>query len=378
MNRLKEKWSEAEVDFNSEELSLTLTQLKALRELNPPKDVLPNGNVGTPSEVFLQLIRGCRLPPQLITKLSLEFPKSMRKRIYSNVEYKYTDNKNRNNTKYKVYNQLNTNSGVNSDLDLVKTRNGLVINETFSDFSKSCVNTSDKRVVECDEDSDEAEVEEWDRYETLHDDVTEQERTKQRVFEEEVELKWEKGGSGLVFYTDQQFWELNENCGDFDEKTADDWDLDLNIYRKNCSADKESNDLKTLTDEMKLREGNTRDNIYQNFIDSINTNNKRKNKKVKKRFVFKEIMFYFELYLMFCFNIRKSDTEIGCFEKHTKGFGRKIMESQGWTPGQGLGQTFTGIPEPIEDCGQSASDKRGFGYRGQKLNSFQFKTPEKQ
>lgn len=62
----------------------------------------------------------------------------------------------------------------------------------------------------------------------MHDDVTEQDRTKERLYEEEIELKWEKGGSGLVFYTDAQYWD--EQKGDFDEKTADDWDVDMSVY----------------------------------------------------------------------------------------------------------------------------------------------------
>lgn len=55
--------------------------------------------------------------------------------------------------------------------------------------------------------------EEWERHEALHDDVTSQERTKERLYEEEIELKWEKGGSGLVFYTDAQFWQEEEEGG---------------------------------------------------------------------------------------------------------------------------------------------------------------------
>ena len=31
-------------------------------------------------------------------------------------------------------------------------------------------------------------------------------RTKERLFEEEMEVVWEKGGSGLVFYTDASHW----------------------------------------------------------------------------------------------------------------------------------------------------------------------------
>lgn len=54
--------------------------------------------------------------------------------------------------------------------------------------------------------------EEWERHEALHEDVTKQDRVEERLFEEEIELKWEKGGSGLVFYTDAQYWR-EENGG---------------------------------------------------------------------------------------------------------------------------------------------------------------------
>lgn len=54
--------------------------------------------------------------------------------------------------------------------------------------------------------------EEWERHEALHEDVTKQDRVEERLFEEEIELKWEKGGSGLVFYTDAQYWQ-EENGG---------------------------------------------------------------------------------------------------------------------------------------------------------------------
>lgn len=66
-------------------------------------------------------------------------------------------------------------------------------------------------------DSD-GETEEWDRHEAFHDDPTNYERNKERLYEEEIELKWEKGGSGLVFYTDAQYWkqleggEAREQC----------------------------------------------------------------------------------------------------------------------------------------------------------------------
>lgn len=60
---------------------------------------------------------------------------------------------------------------------------------------------------------DDDRCEEWERHEALHEDVTSQERSKERLYEEEIELKWEKGGSGLVFYTDAQYWQEEEEGG---------------------------------------------------------------------------------------------------------------------------------------------------------------------
>ncbi len=63
-------------------------------------------------------------------------------------------------------------------------------------------------------DSSSGEEEEWDRHNALHDNADGAERNKERLFEEEIELKWEKGGSGLVFYTDAQYWDELEG-GEF-------------------------------------------------------------------------------------------------------------------------------------------------------------------
>ena len=43
-----------------------------------------------------------------------------------------------------------------------------------------------------------------------------------------LQLVWEKGGPGLVFYTDAQYWREQE--GDFDEQTTDEWDVDMSVY----------------------------------------------------------------------------------------------------------------------------------------------------
>lgn len=66
----------------------TEADLKSLSELNPPA-LMQNGNVGTPVKVFLQLIQSCRLPPRLIRKLGLTFPKTSSNRRYGNVPFQY-------------------------------------------------------------------------------------------------------------------------------------------------------------------------------------------------------------------------------------------------------------------------------------------------
>ena len=85
----------------------------------------------------------------------------------------------------------------------------------------------------------EEDEEEWDRHAALHDDITEQERTKERLYEEEEEVVWEKGGPGLVWYTDACLWKEAE--GDFDEQTTDDWDVDYGVYFCDGDGDKVRN-----------------------------------------------------------------------------------------------------------------------------------------
>lgn len=68
----------------------TEADLRSLSELNPPA-LMQNGNVGTSVKVFLQLIQACRLPPRLIRKLGLTFPKTSSNRRYGNVPFQYHD-----------------------------------------------------------------------------------------------------------------------------------------------------------------------------------------------------------------------------------------------------------------------------------------------
>ncbi|KAM8787907.1 G patch domain-containing protein 3 [Rhynchonycteris naso] len=297
--------------------AFTLADLRQLPELNPPV-LMPNGNVGTPLQVFLELIRACRLPPRIITQLQLQFPKTGSSRRYGNVPFKYED------------------SETVEQEELVYTAEGEEIPQgTCMPAMPASIcgehkEEGEKEEEESQSDDDDDRGEEWERHEALHEDVTRQERTTERLFEEEIELKWEKGGSGLVFYTDAQFWQEEE--GDFDEQTADDWDVDMSVYYDRDGGDKDARDSVQMRLEQRLRDGQEDGSVIER--------------------------------------------QVGTFERHTKGIGRKVMERQGWAEGQGLGSQCSGVPEALDNDGQHPRCKHGLGYHGEKLQPFgQLKRP---
>ena len=77
---------------------------------------------------------------------------------------------------------------------------------------------------------DEWSAEDWDRHEA-YDPVLDKGRLLGKVgeeplFEERVDNPWDKhGAEGLVFYTDAAHWDKEK--GDFDQRTADDWNVDF-------------------------------------------------------------------------------------------------------------------------------------------------------
>ncbi|XP_010009675.1 PREDICTED: G patch domain-containing protein 3, partial [Nestor notabilis] len=289
--------------------------LKRLPEFNPPS-FMPYGNVGTPLKVFMELIRACRLPPWIIKKLQLDFPKTGSSRRYGNVPFEYQD------TETVIEEErVYTAAG-----DEITEEEGPVARSevTHPASAEEDEEGQEKEEEESHSDDDNDTCEEWERHEALHEDVTKQDRVEERLFEEEIELKWEKGGSGLVFYTDAQYWQ--EENGDFDEQTADDWDVDMSIYYDKDGGDKDARDSVQMRLEQRLRDGLEDGSV--------------------------------------------SRQQIGAFERHTKGFGRKVLEQQGWTEGLGLGASNSGMAEALDNEGQNPRCKRGLGYHGEKLPTF--------
>ncbi|KAM7310164.1 G patch domain-containing protein 3 [Ixodes scapularis] len=295
--------------------AISASDLKDMIELRPPP-TMPRGNVGTPTKHFLGLIQSCRLPPRLIKKLGLEFPRSRARGLYGSVPFDYG---------------TRAEWGAAVEEDFVRTASGTVISrrgapaprgggDTAASRERPAEDTrrEDKEADDPDDNESDEEGEEWERHEALHEDVTSQERTRERLFEEELEVQWEKGGSGLVFYTDAQFWDQVE--GDFDAQTADDWDLDTSVYYRQGAGDKDARDYVSMLHNRRLRE-------TEEPMDDEN--------------------------------------RLASFERYTKGFGSRILEGQGWCQGQGVGRG--GIAEPIEDSKRHPWDRSGLGFHGEAL-----------
>ncbi|XP_061115928.1 G patch domain-containing protein 3 [Conger conger] len=301
---------------------VTAQDLRGLVEMNPPA-LMPQGSVGTPVGVFLRLIQACRLPPRLIRQLGLSFPQTASRRRYGNVPFLYQDTPTVRPVAEAVYTA--TGEEICSPAPITTATTGPEGEEICSPAPITTPTTGPEgEESESGPDDDDDRCEEWERHEALHEDVTSQERSRERLYEEEIELKWEKGGSGLVFYTDAQYWQEEE--GDFDEQTADDWDVDMSVYYDKDGGDMDARDFVQMRRETRLRAGLEEGSVQQQ--------------------------------------------PIGSFERFTKGVGRRLMERQGWRDGDGLGQSCTGLSEALETEGQHPKCRRGFGYHGEKLSSF--------
>ncbi|KPP57151.1 hypothetical protein Z043_125153, partial [Scleropages formosus] len=142
--------------------------LHSLPEMNPPA-LMPAGNVGTPVTVFLQLIQACRLPPRLIRKLGLTFPKTGSHRRYGNVPFQYQDTCTVHPEEESVY----TAGGVEI------SGPGRIAPPPLRPQDPGLPPPVDKTLPEAEESQSDTD-------------------------------DWEKGGSGLVFYTDAQYWQEEE------------------------------------------------------------------------------------------------------------------------------------------------------------------------
>lgn len=320
---------------------LSKQDLSAMIEFRPPT-MMPFGNVGTPSVYFLEQIRLCKLPASLIGKLGLRPMKRVGR--YGAVPFTYPRGVFIHHSQLRVEDEREPRQKVFRSSVLEREENK--IPEDLSPEEK--ISLAKEPDNDDGEDDDDDQCEEWERHEALHDDITEQDRTKPKKYEEELEVVWEKGGPGLVWYTDTFYWNETEQGTDTDWKWADDWDVDYSVYydKPGCSLD--AKQAVEIREDEKLRAGELTLSVFR----------KKSEKEFRKR--------------------RYSDSEtdrlpFGGFEKHTKGIGSKLLIRYGWKPGRGLGRDESGKAETVsiemEETGSSqrSGQRTGFGYHGERL-----------
>ncbi|KRZ28964.1 G patch domain-containing protein 3 [Trichinella pseudospiralis] len=288
-----------------------------LRQLKPPA-LLPNGNVGTPTSVILNFIKQCKFPSHMIRKLGIYDRTSINQRSGVEIPFAY---------------------------------------ET-QPVEASEYSTSFFRELSDEEEDDDDQCEEWERHEAFHDDPGKQDRLKETLYEEEMEIVWEKGGPGLVFNTDA--FQRSQAENDTDEKWADQWDIDMSAYyaegrEEYDSADKDAKDSLEIRRMAMIQSGQLSDSVFKkpNQKETVNSN---RNKNSKKSAIEESLD-------------RMKESEFGAFEKYTKGIGLKLLRKQGWKEGSGLGKTGQGSALPVAlemlENAQAGKEKAGFAYRGE-------------
>lgn len=338
------------------------SDMSGLPELRPP-NIMPRGNVGTSTKFFLDAIRDCRLPSKLIGRLRLEFPKGKHQK-YAQVPFQY--------------------SQTFAHPKLVSVdRNKLQALDAGGPVTEAAKDDSDA-------DDDDDTCEEWERHEALHNDVQanrtigrqvnsssylaaggdldQQPGTKEKPFESEIELVWEKGGSGLNFYTDAQFWKAQEGT-DFDEQTTDDWDVDMSVYYEKNSQfnqhDKDAVDRFDMRRSEFLRSDRHQDSVFRKVAEKPTPMKMRSSWASSPPSPPSPPS---RPSATFNFSAAKKERKrpFGHFEEHTTGFGGRMLRSAGWKEGMGLGASGSGIKHPIDalEEGQGARDKKGVGYSG--------------
>ncbi|WKY10313.1 hypothetical protein Q1695_002564 [Nippostrongylus brasiliensis] len=325
--------------------SVTAADLREMIELKPPA-LMPHGNVGTPTEYFFEQIRLCRLPVSLIPKLGLQTTR--RRRKYESVRFNYaTRTSEHRGQLHETIAKSCPDDSVRRDTAETSMQEELQSISDLrpkSDPTDQILQTQFGPDNDAGADDDDDQCEEWERHEALHDDVTEQDRIKPRKYEEEMEVVWEKGGPGLVWFTDKNYWDEREKGTDCDWAWADDWDVDYSVYYEGKSAgSKDARDAVEIREDDAKRTGKLEESVFTKKSASSHARRKRRN----------------------------SDTEITNIEQYSKGIGSKLLGRMGWKPGSGLGRTQQGRVDPVaihlEEDGQSGIEKKGFGYRGEKM-----------
>ncbi|CAH8457050.1 unnamed protein product [Schistosoma rodhaini] len=309
----------------------TVEQFSCLPEFRP-LSWMPRGNVGTHTQHFFSLIKDCKLESSIISKLNLDFSTQAKIRKYGAVPFTYESSSSGDEN-------VHSSESNNVDFEYGVVCNSYIPNRRRVPSSNVLELVSDPVNVEDEDDI----PEEWDRFEALHDDPYNLDKGNkaQLKYESKIELVWEKGGSGLVFHTDQRTWEKLDPLRKeeiFDEPSSFDWDIDMQPYETptGIGTGPCPNGF----------QGGDRDTA-----ELIDINRERESIHVQ--------------------DLAHNPYALFTSEVVTKGYGGQLLKRMGWIPGTGLGakrghpKFSSGIKVPITCEGSLPPGvRKGLGYYG--------------
>jgi len=335
----------AELKCRNLDSNFTRQDLSDLAELNPNRSVFPRGNVGTTDSEFRNLIKLCKMPTSVLKSLKLDFTKNRKRKKYSVLTHYYNNNIHVPQLIEQTFETRNGHTVISGSSTFRPAKNTEPEVEPNRDVA--CSPGSDPEVIninrekESENSEDDFGMEGWEIHQAFNEDGSLARRnhrlneeninysasTKERSFESEIELTWEKGGSGLVFHTDQAYWkEIDNFDGDiFDEEGFNQWGLDNSAFYDPHGGDKDANDFVNLTRDQIRRGGIVpEEKLKENLLAS---------------------------------------------------FGGKYLKNNGWTQtgsetGSGTGSlngTRDGIVDPIKLDYRHPTYRGGLGYHGQKI-----------
>ena len=145
-------------------------EIKNCMELRPPT-LMPNGNVGTTTQFFMDAISSCRMPSKLIAKLDLEFPQS-RTRRYANVPPPNVDHKPPNDDGEISSRRLTLPFNQKKPITVTGTINSNLFEESMHiplATSKRTKDVDDTSTTEAEQDNYAYLGQEWERHQALND-----------------------------------------------------------------------------------------------------------------------------------------------------------------------------------------------------------------
>lgn len=271
---------------------------------------LPQGNVGTPEVVILN--NSHRLPPGMLSKLGVRTF-----RTDNNVAFDYTVPARRKKGKASSDRFRMSKADRKAELRYLLEE----VNFPGDDERKLRAMTLHK----------DEQAEEWDRH-MANNPVMDNGRLLRKIgdqplYEHEVRNPWDKGdASGLVWYTDEQYWEANK--GGFDEQTVDDWDVDTH---------------------------------HRDRADVLSVKPKRRVRARKKTVMPPPVGRAAPARAPA--DCSGSASASGSGAAGTSRFGARIMQKQGWVTGKGIGKRNQGIAHALEPSGNPLKQGLGFVQR---------------